>query len=97
MGIWQSITHLLGAINVISEGEEGIRGDTHPSQLLQPLSALLLGEWLHWFAEEITRVLGYLCSKYPGHKHIHNIRLLRPTNTCLPGEIQHALMLSEPP
>lgn len=89
---------LVGALNVVAEGEEGIASKGYASHAVQPLAALFTCEGLGLLSEE---VLPLSVSEHVhivvGNIYIDGIIPVRPADVRLKGELEYLGGLTQIP
>ena len=91
-------TTLVGTLNVVAEGEEGIRAKAHFRVLGNPCFLLFHCEYFRFgleellpsaFAKDILVILGYI--------HVDSVVTVGTTDTIDERKIHHLRMLTKPP
>ena len=90
---------LVGTLNIVAEGEEGIRAESHLGVLGYPLLLLCHRQYLRLLGEELlpSTVAQYVVVLVLRDIDIDGVVAVSTTDAFLEGQVHHFRMLAQPP
>ena len=90
---------LVGTLNVVTEGEEGIRAESHLGVLGYPLLLLCHRQYLRLLREELlpSTIAQHVVVLVLRDVYIDGVVAVSTTDTLLEGQCHHFRMLAQPP
>lgn len=92
-------TTLMGTLDIVTEGEEGVRAESHLGILGNPLFLLSKGEYLRLLREELLpcTVTQYVVMLVLRDIHVDGVVTVSTADALLERQCHHFRMLTEPP